>query len=237
MANSPSRREQLGEQQQAAAHTLEWLDAHYGMISSPQSEQFLLQLIERLNAGQKKAEKLCHRALPRVEKFRVFLLNDSQPNAFSLGSGTIVLSSGLVAALESTAELAAVISHEMSHEFLGHVAHAEEEETGPGPQSYLSKDQEVEADSLSLCLLSASGIPLDSAVTALTKGYRRENAAVSQNTLVTQRIVEIERRLPALPRCSSAMGCAIFPDSKREFRRFQRGVRESLATNAHSRDI
>lgn len=225
------------EDQEASLRTLQWLEAQYGFISQEKFEKYFPEMLSRLSSGHLQAEHLCKTRLPRKIDFRVFLLNDSQPNAFSLGSGVIVISKGLIGTLESPSELSAVLAHEMSHEYLGHIANVLREESGKRPQGFLSLEQEEEADGLSLCLLSATGVPLDSAVTALTKGYRREGSAVSSNSMVTERILKLEEKLGTLPRCGGLLSCNDSPFSSRDFRRIQRVIRESLASKSHSRGI
>lgn len=52
--------------------------------------------------------------------YRVFLLDDSYPNAFALPGGVIVVTDGLLATLKSEAELAAIFAHEIGHIELSH---------------------------------------------------------------------------------------------------------------------
>jgi predicted Zn-dependent protease len=52
---------------------------------------------------------------PQVLNFTFTLIADSSLNAFALPDGTVVVHSGLVAALENEAQLAAVLGHEIAH--------------------------------------------------------------------------------------------------------------------------
>jgi predicted Zn-dependent protease len=52
---------------------------------------------------------------PQQFHFTFTLINDPSLNAFALPDGTVVVHSGLVAALENEAQLAAVLGHEIAH--------------------------------------------------------------------------------------------------------------------------
>ena len=53
--------------------------------------------------------------------YRVYLLDDPRPNAFTTGGGHVFITTGLVAALHSEGQIAAVIAHEMAHNASAHV--------------------------------------------------------------------------------------------------------------------
>ncbi|HEY7388658.1 MAG TPA: M48 family metalloprotease [Bryobacteraceae bacterium] len=52
---------------------------------------------------------------PQKIPFQFFVVDEKVPNAFALANGTVVIHSGLLTVLESEAQLASVISHEISH--------------------------------------------------------------------------------------------------------------------------
>jgi hypothetical protein len=52
---------------------------------------------------------------PRKIPFQFFVVQEKVPNAFALANGTVVVNSGLMLVLENEAQLAAVISHEITH--------------------------------------------------------------------------------------------------------------------------
>lgn len=58
--------------------------------------------------------------IPR--KIKIFTLLSSDANAFSLGNGIIFINIGLVTKIKSEAELAFIISHEISHDIENHFA-------------------------------------------------------------------------------------------------------------------
>jgi len=53
--------------------------------------------------------------------YRVYLLEDPRPNAFTTGGGHVFITVGLVAALRTEGQIAAVIAHEMAHNSSAHV--------------------------------------------------------------------------------------------------------------------
>lgn len=55
-----------------------------------------------------------------IEHPWITLVQNAQPQAFSLSAGQIVLTSGILQRTTSAAELAFVISHEMAHKLLDH---------------------------------------------------------------------------------------------------------------------
>jgi peptidase M48-like protein/uncharacterized protein DUF5666 len=52
---------------------------------------------------------------PQKIPFQFFVVQEKVPNAFALANGTVVVNSGLITVLENEAQLAAVISHEITH--------------------------------------------------------------------------------------------------------------------------
>ncbi len=53
--------------------------------------------------------------------YRLYLLEDLQPNAFTTGGGHLFVTTGLVTALRSEGQIAAVMAHEMAHNATAHV--------------------------------------------------------------------------------------------------------------------
>lgn len=53
--------------------------------------------------------------------YRIYLLEDPRPNAFTTGGGHVFITTGLVAALRTEGQAAAVIAHEMAHNSSAHV--------------------------------------------------------------------------------------------------------------------
>ncbi len=59
-------------------------------------------------------------------KWRVYLLDDPRPNAFTSGGGHLFITTGMVDVLGDDEKIATVLSHEMAHNVLAHVIHAQE---------------------------------------------------------------------------------------------------------------
>jgi predicted Zn-dependent protease len=116
------------------------------------------------------------------DRYRVTLLNSPLVNAFALPNGNIYLTRGLVALANDTAELAAVIAHEMAHVLARHAVERQElqrtaelvnrvrtdvlqDQAGArsaGEQGRLaiaafSRQQELEADALGVRIISRAG--------------------------------------------------------------------------------
>jgi Zn-dependent protease with chaperone function len=114
--------------------------------------------------------------------WQVFILNVEDPNAFSAGAGTIFITKGLLLSLPNEAALASVISHEMAHQMLGHTTEALEEamhQPRNTPQFSFSLEREIEADSLSIQILTAARYSPRQALDALSIAYRPAGRAVS----------------------------------------------------------
>ncbi|MEM7046624.1 MAG: M48 family metalloprotease [Pseudomonadota bacterium] len=62
-----------------------------------------------------------------VESFEFVLVNDPSANAFVVGGQTVYIHTGLFVTIESLAELAGVLAHEMGHIAAGHYIRREEE--------------------------------------------------------------------------------------------------------------
>ena len=75
-------------------------------------EAYLRRIVRRLAAAD-----------PRVPRFiyRVYLIENDNPNAFTSGGGHIFVTTGLVARLQTEAQMAMVLSHELAHNSQAHV--------------------------------------------------------------------------------------------------------------------
>lgn len=62
--------------------------------------------------------------------YRLYLLNDPSPHAFSLADGQVYLHTGLIARLESLDELAAIVAHEAHHVAAHHHVDAARDKSG-----------------------------------------------------------------------------------------------------------
>jgi len=98
----------------------------------PGEEAFLAKVGDELSSLKLKLNTLSERSLReyvtrvgekllpayvdrRTAPFNFYIVEDSDPNAFSLPDGTVVLHTGLLTRLENEAQLAAVLGHEIAH--------------------------------------------------------------------------------------------------------------------------
>ncbi len=213
---------EIAEQKAATSATLDWLEKEYDFVDSAAPLAYVQSVADRLAAVFPEADSICQQSFSlkreseqRSGAWKVLLLKDGAANAFSLGSQTIILSTGLAASLESEGELAAILSHEMSHELLGHVNETETL-SDHQPLALLSLDQELEADAYGLCLLQAGRFSTLGAIVSLSIGYRREKGVVSENDWLTRRLQEMQQRIVKLPKVGNPA------QNNRGFKRFQR---------------
>src|SRR5690554_6899226 len=85
-------------------------------ILDPQLTTYVQSVGNRLADQARRTEQL---------DFEFSVLNDSSPNAWALPGGKIVINRGLLTALDSEAELAAVLGHEIVHADAAHGARAQ----------------------------------------------------------------------------------------------------------------
>ena len=97
----------------------------YAPMKQSQGGEFILdpELTEYVgHVGQQLAQRARRKDLL---DFEFALLNDSTPNAWALPGGKIVINRGLLTELNSEAELAAVLGHEIVHADAAHGARAQ----------------------------------------------------------------------------------------------------------------
>jgi len=80
------------------------LDARSKLYDDPQLAAYLARIVEKLS-----------RAGAEGPPFRVTVLRDPTLNAFALPNGQLYVHTGLLASLESEAQLAMILGHEMTH--------------------------------------------------------------------------------------------------------------------------
>jgi predicted Zn-dependent protease len=81
------------------------LDANGGIYADAQLEALVGQIVDRLAASSDRPEL----------RYRVVILNSPAINAFSLPSGRLYVTRGLLALANDASELAAVLAHEIGH--------------------------------------------------------------------------------------------------------------------------
>ena len=148
---------------EASYATTEWLYKQYGFINSRETSAFTSRVTARLANAISETALKPYLSSTETEEFRnfpwqVFLVNSGEPNAFSVGGGAIFVTAGLLEACQSEAELAAIISHEMAHQLLGHPQLAlERGDVGAEtPQYSFNLDEELSADTLGLRILTVA---------------------------------------------------------------------------------
>jgi len=219
----------ISSQQQARASlaTADWLEGQYGFVNNRNLNAMLQRITNRLsNAVYKSAlgQQVDPDVVARFKNYpwQIFVLNDLEPNAYSLGSGIIVISKGLIKHTGTEAELAAILCHEMSHVLLGHNEQAlqQVQSEKSAPLFNLSLSQEIAADTLGLKILSVAHYDLRSALPAFTIAYRPTERIVSSESSdwitkraanLTQQLAVTENTLPATV-------------STREFNRIKRSL-------------
>ena len=85
-------------------------------ILDPELTAYVQEVGDRLARQARRTEEM---------DFEFSILNDSVPNAWALPGGKIVVNRGLLAQLQSEAELAAVLGHEVVHADAAHSAQAQ----------------------------------------------------------------------------------------------------------------
>jgi len=86
------------------------LDANGGVYEDTQLQGLVSDIVERLAASSDRPDL----------RYRVVILNSPAANAFSLPSGRLYVTRGLIALANDASELAAVLSHEIGHVIARH---------------------------------------------------------------------------------------------------------------------
>ena len=206
-----AQRVSVEEESQASSATFQYLRSRYRLITDPELAAFLHRVTGRLALGM--SGPSAKRAISALDgtgreigasDWRVFVIDAPTPNAFSLGSGVVVLTRGMLLTVASESELAAVLSHEFSHQLLGHTldelqaARAVDERTADAngiPKAAFSLDQEIAADSLGVQLLFYGGYDVTQAISALSIAFDRLGRTPTSNHPASSR--------PGAPKVSS----------------------------------
>ena len=119
-------------------------------------------------------------------ELKPLVIKEFKPVAFSLSSGEIIISDGLLTAITDEAQLAAIVAHEYSHNLLKHFSNLQGSST---VNMAMQPKLELAADELSLKLLQEAGYPQLAALKALRNLHRRIRGEVSSdwNELLARR--------------------------------------------------
>jgi Zn-dependent protease with chaperone function len=159
--------------------TLVWLDDQYGIVRSRDLNRLLSRICRRLGSVAYGAALETELDASDAQEFidypwQIFLMKSERPNAFSPGAGVIVITSGMLHQTRTEAQLAAVVSHEMAHQILGHTrkalrkAHESKKEQ---PEYSYDLREEIDADTLGLKIMHVGRYDLTHALQALSIGY------------------------------------------------------------------
>ncbi|MCC6931652.1 MAG: M48 family metallopeptidase [Deltaproteobacteria bacterium] len=179
------------EEEEASIKTISWLDSKFGFINNAEFNKYEARIMDRMEASLRGARLWSsQRDRANTYSWELYLLNIDQPNAFSLGHGVIVTTRGLVVHLESEAQLAYVISHEMAHQILGHTSEAlyESNEENVSPSFHFSLDKELDADELGLEIMRQAKYDPRHALAAFSMAYSADsfNSAKEDPEVVTK---------------------------------------------------
>jgi len=100
----------LGAESENARDHARLVAAFGGEYRSPQAKKFLNDVVERLVKASGRPEMT----------YQITILNSPVANAFALPSGKLYVTRGLLSVANDSAEIAAVLSHEMAHVILDH---------------------------------------------------------------------------------------------------------------------
>ncbi|MBK7586668.1 MAG: M48 family metalloprotease [Myxococcales bacterium] len=123
-----------------------------GPVADPDLERYIARVGTRV--------ALAGPRLPRPLRFRV--TDDASPTAYSLPGGEVLVSRGALVYLDSEAELAAVLAHEIAHAARGHTDVARsalpaDARDGDTEAALLDRDEERQADALAVSYLASAG--------------------------------------------------------------------------------
>lgn len=214
---------------EASVATTLWLEQQYGIVENRPASAFLSRITNRLADGARAtmlhtSQKIADPFQGADVSWQVFILNVEEPNAFSVGAGTIFVTRGLILSLSSESALASVISHEMAHQILGHAKEALNEEPASlnSPIFVFSLDYEMAADSFGLEILRAARYNTANALDALSTAYRPMNSmeANDEKNILTLRAANIYQQTTKIAQTPST-------DSIREYNK----IKQILNTN------
>ncbi len=166
-----------------------------GIYSDPDLQAYLDEMVGQLRDVSDRPEL----------SYRVTVLNSPSVNAFSLPGGYLYVTRGLLALADDSAEIAAVLSHEMAHVTARHALEREEQvvsataigqvisDVARGPEAsaaalaltrgklaQFSRQQELEADAIGIRVAARAGYDPLGSITFL-RGLERQTALHSQS--------------------------------------------------------
>lgn len=122
VSSGPPTAASLAEGRQRSAQLVQQLQAKDGLITDRALNSYIGEIVGRVAAVRP-------RGLPPI---RPYIVKDADINAFTMGGDVIFINAGLIAAMESEAQLAMVIAHEIAHVDRGHISGRQETAVGVG---------------------------------------------------------------------------------------------------------
>lgn len=152
-----------------------------------------------------------------AEGWHFSIVRDLSVNAFSIGNGRIYLTDGSVRFVNSEAELAAILAHEIAHQLAGHFCSngrlmGGERQIGSLIQ-VMDNTKEMQADLLALDILRAAGFP-QAAMLQIVKRLPLSGDMRQQQ----QRIEALRHNLPAFDEPAAFSNSREFTELKESLR-------------------
>ena len=153
---------------------------------------------------------------PLVGKWEFLLIRDSSVNAYSIGNGKVYITDGTYDFVETEAEMAAILAHEMAHQLMGHFCQYEKNHTRLDVGSLvqvIDNAKEIEADSLAVEILEHTDFPAQSMLTVVQKLPVLEND-YAQRELRINALEKKLKEIEIIPYASSTEFLRIKEDAK-----------------------
>ena len=194
------------DQRQAVAISLQRIENEWPLRGSGDA---VTQYVQKLGV------RLAHLDLRgRMIQWQFSVVRNLAPNAFSIGVGSVFITDGAVNFVQNESELAAILAHELGHEFAGHfcrnselsdtvslfdifsTAKIEERQVGIGSLTLaIDPVKEQEADQIALSILQAGGYDPH----AMLEVARRLPRGVTVHPVDFQRLQALENLLAKTP--------------------------------------
>jgi predicted Zn-dependent protease len=131
--------------------------------------------------------------------WRLLLVRDSSVNAYSIGDGKVYINDGTFNFVETEAELAAILAHEIAHQLIGHFCQHSETQVTHSIGSFLQvmdNKKEMAADALAVEILQKAYYPAQ----AMLEVVERIPASIEDNGQKQLRIKALEQQTQGLKR-------------------------------------
>ncbi|MCC6952703.1 MAG: M48 family metalloprotease [Deltaproteobacteria bacterium] len=210
---------------EAAIATTRWLDRKVGFVEDREVAVLMHRVMERLKGAVYKSALEADLDRSDADKYKdypwqILVLKSDKANAFNPGAGVVFLSLGMIRELKTEAELAAVVSHEMAHQLLGHTREAlAEAGSSDSPQFAFTLQHEIEADALGLKILSVARYTPNASIDAITDTTRARGIGTLDDESVKERLSllrqAINRMTPPYPATDNTREYAALRDELR----------------------